>query len=381
LESLEVQGLAEIGICSVIMENYIGKVKEYCDKHRLPQPEYREIDVSGPPPQLPRFVAEAQFRGKVFKSKPCFKKKEARMEAAKLIDLDIQSTLRTPFKSQQQQQQLAPATPPKPSLSLPSVSMISPLVTPVTPPKQPSPSPSHDPSITPSKFKLYDPSAFGSPNGPISMLYELAQKNRAVLQEEYTGASMGGPFECFFIWNGVVLPKSRPFLSKKEAKTEAADLAISRLKQMYSSKLQRNRTTDVQGSEQPQPQQQIGEVVDLRVTPLMSRILKAIATPVAEPFSYINHLHQSLGGQAGIIKPPTYDEVINPQGSGFQYKVAYNGETLGTSDIHANKQEAKRVAAQRSVSNMIKMVKSIAASGSDVQQPFLAFEDAERWLQ
>ncbi|KAJ3134529.1 hypothetical protein HK100_003521 [Physocladia obscura] len=59
----------------------------------------------------------------------------------------------------------------------------------------------------------------------ISWLSEIAQGSNAVLTEMYSAAG-SGEFKCHFMWNALRLPSSEIFPRKKDAKSQAAQLAL-----------------------------------------------------------------------------------------------------------------------------------------------------------
>ena len=60
-----------------IPQNPISLLKEYCERNKLPQPQYEEVKCGGQ-----QFKCRVKVEGKAFEGMPCNKKKVAKKEAA-----------------------------------------------------------------------------------------------------------------------------------------------------------------------------------------------------------------------------------------------------------------------------------------------------------
>ncbi|KAI9338541.1 hypothetical protein BDR26DRAFT_911873, partial [Obelidium mucronatum] len=160
-----------------------------------------------------------------------------------------------------------------------------------------------------------------------------------------------GAFQCHFMWGKDALPLSDPHLKKKDAKAQAAHLALAKVSSMTKAAFAPTPTPTAtptldQPADSTEMQIDSANLSEPSESPVTSSALDVEMSPIdRDPIRTLHILATTQYSTA-----PVYSE-ISAHG-GFQYSVALDGRVIATSDVFLSKNIAKQDAANAAIERL-----------------------------
>ncbi|KAJ3416934.1 hypothetical protein HDV05_007992 [Chytridiales sp. JEL 0842] len=340
------------------------QLQEWAAAMALPLPSYHQVSRTGPS-HMPQFIYAVAVDNQTFTGTyPAKNVALAKAEAARVALESVtrqsgpksRSTTVTSYTAPDSRRDVppprAPMYPPAPE-PRPVSSIASPLTSSIPISSQNA---RHEPCQTFPRLGDVSPLRNENIASYISVLYELSIKNHATIADHYPPSTAG--FQCYFTWNDdFVFPMSEFCGKKKEAKVQAARLALEHIKKLLGIKNEPAVVTKQSSSSSASdmsPQAMDIDSKDQTINPALSE--------PTNPVSRVFYLHQRSAMANPKLKPE-FEEV--PSTEGFQFNLVCDGKIMAQSDTFSKKQDAKTDAAQKAYDKLDAFYKSVNPFAND----------------